>query len=52
MTMNTKVDAYVVQARQWREVIEQQRLFVIQELRVDLLRLGNRRREILKVRNS
>jgi len=25
MTMNTKVDAYVVQARQWREVIEQLR---------------------------
>lgn len=29
MTMNTKVDAYVVQARQWREVIEELRTIAL-----------------------
>ena len=29
VTMNTKVDAYVVQARQWREVIEQLRTIAL-----------------------
>lgn len=29
ITMNTKVDAYVVQARQWREVIEQLRTIAL-----------------------